>query len=88
MFFDGPALLRFIEDACGHYERTAPTVAEWLDGVYVRLQEKPESVSVADLLAVRALRDGDVWQHPNYAANGVYKHMERSGLSTAGHAGF
>lgn len=63
----------FLTAACAHYERSAPTVEAWLDDAYIRLNETPLSVSVFEIHQILALRENDIWEHPNYAANRCYK---------------
>lgn len=82
------AFHRFLSDACEQYQKTAPTVAEYCDSLYVRLAEKPSEVPVVELLRINRLREDGVWMHPNYAANTIYKLMSEIGQDTTGHAGF
>lgn len=85
---DRQQLDKAIEAACEHYQHSAPTVADWLDDLYIRLGEQPDSVALVEVFAVERLWDGDEWQQPNYAANAVYKLQERLGRETVGQAGF
>lgn len=78
----------FIEDACEHYDKTAPTVEAWLDDLYIRLGGNADRVFLDELLAVCKLREDGVWMHPNAAANLVYHLQHRHGQDTTGHAGF
>ena len=71
---------------CGHYEKTAPTVADWADDLYIRMNEEPDSVRLTELNVAVDLAALDL--QPNYAANRVYKLMSRLGMDTTGHAGF
>lgn len=76
-FFNFHALRSFIEDAATHYSKSAPALCDWLDEIYIALAEKPESVSVYEIMQVERLRvvDGDFvgWEQPNYAQNRFYK---------------
>jgi hypothetical protein len=74
--------------ACEQYRKTAPTVCEWVDGLYVRMQDAPERVSYFELLHLYRLRVEGQWEPANYAANRIYKVMDRLGQDTTGHAGF
>lgn len=77
-----------LENVCEHYEKTAPTVSDWADDLYRRLgdQKTAPSVRLAELEMAVALSPLD--DHPNMAANRVYKMMERLGMDTTGQAGF
>lgn len=77
-----------LTDACDRYEKTAPTVAEYCNGLYERIQSDPDHVVLSELRFVQYLVDDGTWQHPNYAANNLYKLMYRLGKDTTGHAGF
>ncbi len=77
-----------IEEAVPRYQKTAPTVAAYLDDLYIRMNEKPDDVTLSELTAVMALMDGDAWEQPNYAANRFYKLASRLGRDTTGLAGF
>lgn len=85
---DWQAIDRLIEAATVHYERSAPTVADYLNHLYVRLDETPETVVVPELLFVLSLSEADEWMHPNQAANRLYKLMHRLGRDTVGMAGY
>jgi hypothetical protein len=79
---------RFLTEACATYERSAPTVAAYLDDLYVRLNEDPARVRLAELLGAARLREEGQWMKPNLAANSIYHLMHRLGLDTTGQAGF
>ncbi len=78
------------KDVVYHYEKTAPTVSRWADELYMRLNEDPAHVRVAELMLLEDLwpETGKEPVHPNIAANRVYKMMHRLGQDTTGHAGF
>ena len=88
--FDYKALRRFLEDAGTHYSTSAPTVADWIDEIYIPLAESPRDVSVWEVMQVQQLRDSTSgeWEQPNYAANRAYKVRSILGRDTTGHAGF
>jgi len=77
----------FLTAACDHYERSAPTVADHCNGLYIRIQDGLP-VTVREIMAVCALCDRDGWVPPNYAANAIYKLRQSLGMDTTGHAGF
>lgn len=76
-----------LTEACRRYERTAPTVAAHCDDLYIRINEAPERVTLAELILVSAIW-ADEWETPNGAANLVYHARHRFGMDTTGHAGF
>ncbi len=80
-------LTKMLVTAVDHYEKSAPTVAAWMNDLYTRIGDNPESVSLLELLTADRLRNSE-WMHPNYAANMVYKMKNRLGMSTVGDAGF
>ena len=71
-----------------HYELTAPTVAQWANDLYERINEQPDTVRLSEMLAVGRFVESGVWEQPNYAANRVYHLQQRLGQETTGHAGF
>jgi hypothetical protein len=71
-----------------HYEKTAPTVCDWANNLYIRIHENSDKVALAELLFVNRFVEERQWMPPNYAANQVYHLMSRLGQDTAGHAGF
>lgn len=72
-----------------HFEKTAPTVAEWANALYIKIGDNPDEVRLSELVQVEALYgDGRNIEAPNLAANRVYKLMNRLGQDTTGHAGF
>lgn len=73
LVFDYNATRAFLEGAVSQYEKTAPALADWLDEVYVALNEAPASVSVYELLQLQQLQMSGEWEHPNYAQNRWYK---------------
>lgn len=85
---DIKAIRKFIEEAAPIYDKTAPTVAEWLDDLYIRLGDDPRTVTVYEVMQCQMLRLEHGWEHPNYAANRHYKVMNILGKSTVGLAGF
>lgn len=80
--------MKYLETAVAHYERSAPTVSGFLDGLYIRINEKPDAVRLSEIAAARRLLGPDGWAHPNYAANAIYHLMHRLGQDTTGQAGF
>lgn len=66
-----------------HYEKSAPTVAEWAERMY---QAKDNEITLADIHLMQ------MWSQelpqPNHAANRLYHHQTSLGRETVGHAGF
>jgi len=82
------AIHKFLARVVQQYEKTAPTVSAWADNLYIRLNEDVYSVWLVELLQAQALLENDHWEHPNFAANRVYKLMTALGQDTRGHAGY
>ena len=85
---DLEAIQAFLVHVVAHYEKTAPTVSRWADDLYTRLSDDPYSVRLVEVMQAQALLESDVWEHPNLAANRVYKLMTALGQDTTGHAGY
>lgn len=73
-----------IETACSLYEHTAPVVADHCNDLYIRINERPDKVTLAELLGVCQLWAGDEWMQPNLAANTIYHLRHRLGMDTTG----
>ncbi len=81
--------MRRLTEACDRYERTAPTVRDHCDDLYIRMGETPEQVTLAELLGIAWLwESGDTWPNGNVAANHVYRLRDRLKMDTTGNAGF
>ena len=74
--------------ACDEYETSAPTVYTWLNDLYARLMATGDDVVLSELSMVERLKEDGQWYQPNYAANAVYKLLDRLGRDTTGQAGF
>lgn len=85
---DVDAITTALEAIVGAYEKSAPTVSEWANDLYIRVNERPEEVRLVEILMVRRIRSGMTWMDPSSAANQVYKLMNRLGQDTRGHFGF
>ncbi len=79
------AIEKQCEAVCKQYETSAPTVAEWADGLYRRGKG---DVTIRELFFLESLFDGSQWTQANYAANQLYKLLSALGKDTTGHAGF
>lgn len=86
--FDIHAISAHLTAVCDHYERTAPTVRDWADALYVRIGDEADGVRLSEVMTAVGLNDADGWLPPPLAANRVYKLMSRLGQDTTGHAGF
>lgn len=82
------ALLDHVAHMCHYYEKTAPTVSDYLDGLYQRLERKPDDVRLSEILMAQRLLENGLYMAPALAANTVYKLMNRLGMDTTGHAGY
>ena len=78
----------FLTDVVRRYDVTAPVVSRWADTLYTRLNEDIHSVWLVEMLTAQALFENDQWEHPNFAANRVYKLMTALGQDTQGLAGY
>lgn len=81
-------LFKFLEDACKHYEKSAPTVEKYLNELYIRIDEMKTPVDLKEIRFVQRLKECGQWLHPNYAANQLYHLMDDLGMDTTGHVGF
>lgn len=80
-------LQHFLNGCCDQHETTAPTVQDYCDDLYQRVSEgKP--VLLTELLTIDNLQENGVWEHPNGAANRIYKLKDRLGQDTTGDLGF
>lgn len=77
-----------LTEIANHYEHSAPTVTTWANDLYIRLGESLDKVTVLEIMAVDQFRESDQWEPSSFAANRVYKLMNRLGQDTTGHAGF
>jgi hypothetical protein len=80
-------LISFLEAACAYYEKSAPTVNEYLKDLYIRIDDM-KAVDLREIRFVQRLKENSTWMHPNYAANQTYHLMDELGMKTTGHAGF
>lgn len=83
----GP-LVGLLQYACGYYEASAPTVSDYCDNLYRRINERPKDVSLLEVLRASSLRDESGMMPPNLAANIIYKLQHEMGQDVIGHAGF
>ncbi len=86
-FIKWEELTSFLEEACTWYEKTAPTVSQYVDELYVRLNET-QAVDLREITFIQRLKECNQWLHPNYAANQLYHLMVNLGMDTTGHIGF
>lgn len=85
---DIEAIQAFLARVVSYYEKTAPTVSAYADDLYIRLSDDLYSVKLIEVMRVQALLEGDIWEHPNLAANRIYSLMNALGQDTTGHAGY
>ena len=80
--FDYRKIREFIEEAASHYSKQKPEPApllDWLDDVYIRLAEKPEELSVRELMQVFRLHECGEWEQQAYAVNRAFKAVRSTG---------
>lgn len=85
---DFDAINARLTEIAGRYEKTAPTVSDWANDLYIRIGEKPETVALPELAILARFVEDGTWMHPNYAANAVYHLLNRLVRDTTGQAGF
>jgi hypothetical protein len=73
------ALAQALTAASAQYAHTAPSLAAWLDELFIAVHEDLTAVSLADVLFVGRLCEGGVWMQANMAQNALYHHLHRSG---------
>ncbi len=86
--FDFDKFLTFLEDACNHYAKSAPTVSDYCDDLYRRVNNGGDNVRLSEMTTAMILKENGEWEHPNFASNRIYKLMDRLGMNTTGHTGF
>ena len=85
---DIKAIRKYLSHIVVQYEITAPTVSRWADDLYIRLNEDLYNVRVIEIVQAQLLLEEGAWEHPNFAANKIYKLMHELGQDTTGHAGY
>lgn len=81
------AFCRRLELACEYYEKSAPTVCDHCNDLFIRINEDSKLVTLAEMVGIEGLwREG--YLQPNYAANHVYKLRLRLGMNVEGQAGY
>ena len=73
------ALAQALTAASAQCERTAPSLAAWLDELSIAVHEDLAAVSLANVLFVGRLCEGGVWMQANMAQNALYHHLHRCG---------
>ena len=81
-YFEWRLFEKFVMDAVPHYRETAPAVSNFVDAIYILLQEYPEQVSVYTLMQIQRLYSEGEWEAPDYAANRIYKLSVALGMDT------
>lgn len=85
-FMDWDKFCRFLEEACAHYEKSAPVVSDYADDVYRQITSSSPTrvVDAREIHWIARLWDDGEWMQPNLAANGHYHLLVRLGRSTVG----
>jgi hypothetical protein len=73
------ALAHALTAASAQYAHTAPSLATWLDALFLAVHEDLATVSLADVRFVGRLGEGGVWMPANMAQNALYHHLHRGG---------
>jgi hypothetical protein len=78
-----------LEKVVGAYEKTAPTVSDWANDLFIRISEDMDSIRLVEIMmAGRIYNEREGFMGPHEAANQVFKLMHRMGQDTKGHFGF
>ena len=85
---DFDAIRQFLVLVVRQYEKSAPTVSQWADDLYVKMDESIRDVRIVELMQAQALLEDGIWEHPSYAANRIYHLMSDLKQDTTGHAGY
>ena len=83
MIFSRKEFESAIGELCEKYEKSAPTVYDWVEWLY---QAKDHEITLSDVFLLKTLASEDV--PPNYAANMLYHMQYKLGRDTTGNAGF
>lgn len=88
-FLDTEAFKRFLAEAVKHYEKSAPRLSEWLDGMYIRLGE-PEwkTITLEEIQQIQYLYADNCWLNAENAENNIYRMFNRMGKDTTKIVGF
>lgn len=86
---DFPEIYEHLEAAAAHYKESAPTVAAYLNGLSIRLNDNADQVRVSELKFACSLGLFGCWAYPSYAAKRVNELMCMTSLSSyaANHLG-
>lgn len=78
-----------LEKIVGHYEKTAPTVSDWANDLFIRISDDMDSIRMVEIMmAGRIWNEKEGFMDGSNAANQVFKLMHRMGQDTTGHFGF
>lgn len=72
-FWDWNACRDFIELAVEHYKNAPAFIIDWLNDLYIRLDEQAGAIPLMEITNLNMLYDGESWEDNSYAANRVYK---------------
>lgn len=87
-FIDIKKMMKFIEEAVKHFHGAPGWFTDWLDELYIRLQEDWHGVTLDELLTVDHLHDTDGWKPEPLAVNSAYKLFDRLKRDTTGILGY
>ena len=87
---DFDAIQAGLEKIVSGFEKSAPTVSDWANDLYIRVSEDFDSIRLVEIRAAEMIvKEWGFYQgSPSLAANMIYKLMHRLGQDTTGHAGF
>jgi hypothetical protein len=89
-FWNWQACREYIQATISHYNYAPKWFIDWLEDLYLRLDEKIETVTINELeiLARFHAEDDDSWEPESYAVNRVYKFFKDTGRDTTGIVGY
>lgn len=80
LFFDINNMKKFLELAIKHYQDSAPRLSNWLDAMYIRLDEEEwKTITLEEVQQIQYLHADDCWLNPFNAENNIYRLLNRQG---------
>lgn len=67
----------FVARGVEQYETSSPAVSRYLDALYITIDEKPQDVSLFEMMWVGRLMTETGWMDGNYAQNHIYHLLDR-----------
>ena len=87
-FFEPKKLLTFLELAVKHYEKAPAWFVNYLDELYMSMNDGWQKITLDEILTVANLYTDNQWEHEWLACNRLYKLFDRIGRDTSGIIGY